>query len=144
MIQNPQEMVRKFHEKFDLPRADYPDCGTLQERLARVMLVQEECDELMDALIVEEPVDLAHIAREMADVLYVIYGSAVSMGIDLEPVFEEVHRANMAKVGGVIDGRGKLGKPPHWKPPDVEGIIRKQMPGDRVQGSGYNEAGVRE
>lgn len=48
------------------------------------------------------------------------------LGIDLGPVFEEVHRANMAKVGGPTRADGKILKPEGWTPPDVAGVLRRQ------------------
>lgn len=131
LIWNPQALVRDFHEKFNLPRADFPDLGTARERVLRGYLLDEEVGELLEAL---EEGDLAHIAREMADVLYIVYGSAVTMGIDLEDVFEEVHRANMTKVGGRINEAGKLTKPPGWQPLDIESIIERQIDARMITG----------
>jgi predicted HAD superfamily Cof-like phosphohydrolase len=43
--------------------------------------------------------------------------------VDLEPFFAEVHRANMAKLGGFRRADGKWMKPPDWTPPDIEGLL---------------------
>lgn len=90
----------------------------------RGRLIEEEASEVLQAL---EERNLAHIARELADLLYVTYGTAVSLGIDIRPVFEAVHRANMAKVGGAVREDGKILKPPGWQPPNVEAIIAAQQ-----------------
>ncbi len=37
------------------------------------------------------------IAQELADLVYVAYGTALAYGVDLDAVIEEVHRANMSK-----------------------------------------------
>ncbi len=58
----------------------------------------------------------------LVDLLYVTYGAAVEMGVDLEPFFDEVHRANMCKVPG--EGGGKSRKPEHWVPPDLDRVWR--------------------
>lgn len=49
----------------------------------------------------------------MCDVLYVVFGTAVARGIDLEPYFDKVHKNNMAKLEGGIqkDAMGKVLKP---------------------------------
>ena len=63
----------------------------------------------------------------LADLIYVAIGSAVSMGVDLEPVFAEVHRANMAKAAGPKRADGKILKPEGWRPPDIARVLREQM-----------------
>ncbi|MEC4681184.1 MAG: hypothetical protein VST67_10880, partial [Nitrospirota bacterium] len=70
--------------------------------------------------------DLPAMAKELADLLYVVYGTAVSLGIDLEPVFKEVHRSNMSKVGGYKREDGKWVKPPTYSPASLEDILETQ------------------
>jgi predicted HAD superfamily Cof-like phosphohydrolase len=96
-----------------------------QTRELRVKLIQEEFDELKEALAVE---DLSSIAKEMADLLYVVYGTAVSYGIDLDPIFREVHRSNMSKVGGHKREDGKWVKPATYSPAHIEPIVAGQGP----------------
>ena len=71
--------------------------------------------------------DLAAVAKEMADLLYVTYGTAVSYGIDMEPVFQEVHRSNLSKVGGYKRADGKWVKPPTYSPADIVSILEAQQ-----------------
>ena len=118
-----QLMVEEFHRKFDIliqPRPAIPQ-GSIKE--LRVRLMQEEFDELKEALGQES---LVAIAKEMADLLYVVYGTAVSYGIDMEPVFEEVHRSNMSKVGGYKREDGKWVKPPTYSPACLAPILQAQ------------------
>jgi predicted HAD superfamily Cof-like phosphohydrolase len=88
-------------------------------------LITEEFNELCDA---EEANDLVEIADALADIIYIACGTAVSYGIPLDKVFEEVHRSNMAKL---VDGKvlrredGKVQKPEGWTPPDIEGVLKK-------------------
>jgi len=42
---------------------------------------------------------LQEIAQELAILVYVAYGTALAYGVDLDAVIEEVHRANMSKLG---------------------------------------------
>lgn len=119
-----QRMVREFHEAFDLhieecPRV--PDDGT---QILRARLIQEESDELLEALHLRS---LPHIAKELADLLYVVYGTAVAYGIDMEPVFREVQRSNMSKVGGYKRDDGKWIKPSTYTPARLESILEKQQ-----------------
>jgi NTP pyrophosphatase (non-canonical NTP hydrolase) len=68
--------------------------------------------------------DLGQIARELADVVYVAYGSAWAFGIDLDAALAEVHRAAMDKMNaGVRRADGKILKPPGFVPPDMSKAI---------------------
>jgi predicted HAD superfamily Cof-like phosphohydrolase len=87
-------------------------------------LIQEEFDELKEAMGKH---DLAAIAKELADLLYVVYGTAVSYGIDMTPVFREVHRSNLSKVGGYKREDGKWVKPPTYSPAAIEPILAEQQ-----------------
>ena len=68
--------------------------------------------------------DLAPLAHELADLLYVVYGALETCGLDADAVFAEVHRANMSKAGGPRRADGKLLKPPGWRPADVAAVLR--------------------
>ena len=61
----------------------------------------------------------------ICDLLYVLFGAAVTMGFDVDPFFAEVHRANMTKLTGPKRADGKQLKPEGWKPPDHKGIIER-------------------
>jgi predicted HAD superfamily Cof-like phosphohydrolase len=61
----------------------------------------------------------------LCDLLYVTYGAAVDLGVDLQPFFAEVHRSNMAKVGGRKREDGKWLKPAGWTPPDIAGLLSR-------------------
>jgi len=82
--------------------------------------IREEAREAAKAI---QSGDLAAVAKELCDVIYVAYGAAVAFGLDLEPFWDEVHRSNMAKVGGPVRADGKRLKPPGWVPPDIAGVL---------------------
>lgn len=119
------DLVNEFHEAtggdedgdFKIP---YPHILGPRTRDLRISLIEEEVHELIDAL---NGHDVHSVAHELADVLYVVYGTAASMGIDIDEVFKEVHRANMSKVGGVSREDGKVLKPEGFVPADVRGVI---------------------
>jgi predicted HAD superfamily Cof-like phosphohydrolase len=71
-------------------------------------------------------VDMVELADGFADLDYVVEGSRLEFGIDGAPIAAEVHRANMAKVGGPIAPNGKRLKPAGWTPPDIEVELRRQ------------------
>lgn len=63
----------------------------------------------------------------LCDLIYVVLGSAVAWGIDLDPFFREVQRANMEKLTGPKRADGKQLKPEGWRPPDIETILLRQI-----------------
>jgi predicted HAD superfamily Cof-like phosphohydrolase len=77
----------------------------------------EEFFELHEAL---QEGDIEHIAKELADLLYVVYGTADEYGIPMDTVFAQVHVSNMSKlVDGAIRHDGKIFKGPSYKPVDL-------------------------
>ena len=117
-------MLREFHAAFELGAKDQPTKPPRKLSRLRFDLLEEEFDEYADA---EDRRDLVQIADALADMVYVIYGTALEYGLDLDAVLREVHRSNMAKLGP--DGKpirredGKVLKPEGWTPPDIEGAL---------------------
>ena len=118
-----QAMVQAFHRMFDIMVQRAPTVVDERTRALRERLIQEEFDELKEAMAKD---DLPAIAKEMADLLYVVYGTAVSYGIDMDPVFREVHRSNMSKVGGYKREDGKWVKPAAYSPAAIAPILAEQ------------------
>lgn len=98
-----------------------PDLTTAHVRLYGE-LVREEIAETHDAWKAK---DVAEFADGIVDSIWVLMGMAIAAGIDLRPVWAEVARANLDKLGGPRRGDGKLLKPEGWKPPDVDAALRK-------------------
>lgn len=121
-----QKMVLEFHKEFDIHVSESPSVPDKKTVALRVRLIQEEFDELTEAMNAE---NLPCIAKELADLLYVVYGTAVSYGIDVEPVFREVQRSNMSKAGGYKREDGKWVKPPTYSPANIEPILERQQEG---------------
>jgi predicted HAD superfamily Cof-like phosphohydrolase len=90
----------------------------------RVALIEEEFEELKEAIADK---NLVEVADALTDLLYVIYGAGHSFGIDLYSCFTEVHSSNMSKMGE--DGRpikgfnGKIMKGPNYFSPDLEKVL---------------------
>ena len=123
-MNDAQKMVQEFHEQFDIQVAATPCVPDDATQTLRNRLIQEEFEEFQEAM---QSKDLSAMAKELADLLYVVYGTAVSLGIDMEPVFKEVHRSNMSKVGGYKREDGKWVKPSTYSPASLDAIIRRQM-----------------
>ncbi len=118
-----QAMVEEFHRKFEIVVRKSPTEMSAETKGLRIRLIQEEFDELKESM---DAGDLPAIAKEMADLLYVVYGTAVSYGIDMDPVFREVHRSNLSKIGGYKRADGKWVKPPTYSPAQVAPILAAQ------------------
>ncbi len=118
------EKVGDFMEAFGQRVEMEPTWPDFNTRELRLELIQEELDELSDAVADR---DMIQIADALTDLLYVVYGAGHSFGIDLDECFEEVHRSNMSKLGE--NGRpihredGKVMKGPGYFEPDLEGIL---------------------
>jgi predicted HAD superfamily Cof-like phosphohydrolase len=124
------EQVRALAEFHDHPNAT---TDTNAQALRRT-LQNEEHTELMFELnaAVNGRGNLERIAREIADVLYVTYGTAWAFGIDADAAFAEVHRAAMKKMNaGLRREDGKILKPPGFVPPDMTRAVRDASLGSR-------------
>lgn len=129
--QTIQEQVREFHEKFGVPILPLPAEPPVGRVILRWRLIKEEVDELarsLGQLGAASGLDLARVADDLADIAYVVEGACLEFGIDSAAVLAEVHRANMAKVGGPVREDGKILKPEGWKPPDIAGVLARQRP----------------
>jgi predicted HAD superfamily Cof-like phosphohydrolase len=120
-----QQMVHDFHERFGLVSNARPTIpGTNMHRL-RTLLIDEELAEFRNATEAE---DLVGVADALGDLLYVVYGAAEEYGIDLEPVFAEIHRANMtkdARAGCRADG--KVCKGQGYQAPEIRRVVAGQF-----------------
>ena len=118
-------MVLEFHRTFGSKINDKPTLDIAEDlHKLRIDLIEEEFKEYKDAIAEK---DLIEVADALGDLAYVIYGAAVTYGIDLDAVIAEIHRSNMTKLG--TDGKpiyrsdGKVMKGPNYEPPNIEKII---------------------
>ena len=123
------DLVREFHEAYEMPVGTvniHNDFDKItkedSERIAlRSNLVAEEFKELINAESCEE------IMKESCDLIYVILGTFVEFGWDLEEAFRRVHQSNMSKLGE--DGKplyredGKVLKGPNYFKPELSDLV---------------------
>jgi predicted HAD superfamily Cof-like phosphohydrolase len=145
------QKIKEFHRVFGrTPDPTEPDIGTDGTRKLRATLVFEEFKELLHELGFKLDVEFGRnnetnrvenyvvlkersnvevlsprkIAKETADLLVVTYGTAASLGIDIDKAYDEVHASNMSKLdenGNVVRREdGKVLKGPLYKPPSLE------------------------
>lgn len=152
-----QEQVKLFHLWFDPDSvADSPKMPDAKGAVLRMRLMREELAEVeaeLERFYSEkqgEDKTLTNVAMELADLVYVVYGTAVTLGIELDPVVTLIHEANMRKRWTLQDvylaplslaeealaqrpqynpdswvvyrKDGKVLKPPSWEPADREAV----------------------
>lgn len=88
------QRVTEFHRTFDVPVSLKPQLLDPDRQELRIELITEEFSEYLEAI---EAGDLVNAAKELADILYVVYGTAVEHGFDMDKVLEAVHTSNMSK-----------------------------------------------
>ncbi len=88
--------VAKFHDTFDLPIEEKPIIPSVKRCELRVSLLQEELNELKEAI---EEKDLVEVADALCDIQYVLSGAILEFGLatDFKTLFDEVQRSNMSK-----------------------------------------------
>jgi dCMP deaminase len=122
-LNKEQQAVFDFHAKYGAIINTTPTIPDLKTLILRARLICEEAAEFLAAVSKENMVEMAD---SLADILYVVYGTAVALGINLEPIFAEVQRSNMTKDGGGKDSGGKIIKGPNYEPPEIERELKKQ------------------
>ncbi|MDD3668777.1 MAG: nucleoside triphosphate pyrophosphohydrolase family protein [Alphaproteobacteria bacterium] len=131
-----EDAVRAFHKAMGLP-LNAPFSADLLAFRRR--LIVEETDELLAELdtaaaqiAAGEKVSRAvfeNICKEMADVMYITCGLAVSFGLPVEAAFDATHASNMSKLGPdgkpVYRADGKVLKGPGYRAPDLSALTQE-------------------
>jgi len=114
------QKVKTFMQTFGQEVKLKPSFSTEKINDLRYSLIQEELDELKQAI---ENKDLLEVADALTDILYVTYGAGHAFGIDLDSCFEEVQNSNMSKLGSngkpIYNDAGKVMKGPNFFKPDL-------------------------
>jgi len=120
------ERVVAWHILFDVPSPVKPGFPSVERQVLREDLIQEESNELSVAIANR---DLVGVADALADLLYVVYGTAAEFGLPIDDIFEEVHRSNMSKAGPdgpIYREDGKVLKGPNYSPPVLEKFLEER------------------
>ncbi len=88
--------VAEFHKTFNAPILETPQIPSKERCELRVKLLQEELDELKQAIADN---DLVEIADALCDLQYVLSGAVLEFGLGnkFKELFNEVQRSNMSK-----------------------------------------------
>lgn len=128
MTKSTLEQVQEFHDTYGLPIESEQTTGSEKTKELRINLLQEELNELKEAL---ENDDLVETLDALIDLQYVLDGAFLSFGMQnvKGAAFNEVHRSNMSKLGEDgkpihREGDGKVMKGPNYFKPDMVQFIK--------------------
>lgn len=118
-----QERVQEFHEVYGQTVGD-KTTPALNDLALRLKLINEEFEEVKEAI---EHEGIEQVAKELTDLLYVVYGTGVAMGLDLDECFRRVHASNMSKLDEngkpIYNEYGKVLKGEHYQPPNLTEVV---------------------
>ena len=118
------EKVRLFMTTFGQEVKKKSDLSTDKINNLRINLIEEELNELKDAV---NKRDIKEVADALTDILYVTYGAGHAFGINLDNCFEEVQKSNMSKLGDdgkpIYNDLGKVMKGPKYFKPNLMKFI---------------------
>lgn len=116
--------VEFMHQEFELGSPQETMQLDPLHALSRAEFIEEELNELKEGI---EGNNINEVADALVDIVVVAMGTAVQMGLPWQALWDEVHRANMAKVP--VDNTERLSKdlrkPEGWIPPDIAGVLKK-------------------
>ena len=118
------QQLSEFHAAFGGQRPLEPSLDISPDLKAlRITLMQEELKEVVAAINEDHP--LPDLAKELADLLYVLLGTVHTFGLDdhFATVFDEVHRSNMSKLDDqgqpIYRKDGKVLKSKNYTPANI-------------------------
>ena len=118
------EHVKKFMKTFGQEVKEKAEFPTDKITSLRYDLIQEELDELKEAI---DNRDIKEVADALTDILYVTYGAGHAFGINLDKCFGEVQNSNMSKLGEdgkpIYNEKGKVLKGPNYFKPDLKKFV---------------------
>ena len=88
--------VAEFHNTFQHPVLEKPTIPAVDRCKLRIALIQEELNELQEAI---DDNDMVEIADALCDIQYVLSGAVLEFGLGdkFVDLFNEVQRSNMSK-----------------------------------------------
>ncbi len=124
--------VEAFQRKFGVPMPATPHFLNDEAFQFRLKFLREELDEFERDHLAG---DMHGAADALVDLAYVLHGTVLMMGLPWGPLWNEVQRANMAKVRATSAAQSKRGsaldvvKPEGWVPPDHTAALGKHAKG---------------
>ena len=121
------DSVKQFHDTYKIGYSNNPiaDLGPEKNKL-RFKLMSEENEEYLDA---SNNNDIIEVADALGDMLYILCGTIIEHGMHdiIEPVFDEIQKSNMSKLGEdgnpIFREDGKVMKGPNYFKPDLSKFV---------------------
>lgn len=119
--------VSDFHKTFDAPILESAQIPSEDRCQLRISLIQEELNELSQAI---KDKDIVEIADALCDIQYVLSGAILEFGLSqtFDDMFDEVQRSNMSKACSSIEEAIETIE--HYKSKDGTDSVYKQV-GDK-------------
>ena len=118
------EKVGEFMKTFGQEVKSKSSLSSDKINILRINLIEEELDELKQAI---NQKNLLEVADALTDILYVTYGAGHAFGINLDKCFEEVQNSNMSKLDEngkpIYNESGKVMKGPNYFKPNLSKFV---------------------
>ena len=118
------EKVGKFMKTFGQEVKSKSSLSSDKINNLRISLIEEELDELKNAI---NQKNLLEVADALTDLLYVTYGAGHAFGINLDKCFDEVQKSNMSKLDSngkpIYSEKGKVLKGPNYFKPNLSNFL---------------------
>lgn len=122
--------VHLFHRKMKLPHPKTPQLLDTDTLDFRVKFMQEE---LREFILANDLGNLPLAADALIDLVYVVMGTAVMMGLPWQALWDAVQYANIRKEPATAENderstrQHKLDvvKPAGWQPPDIQAVLNR-------------------
>jgi predicted HAD superfamily Cof-like phosphohydrolase len=142
--------VAEFHKTFGHPILQTPTIPSEQRSKLRVSLLQEELNELQEAIAQN---DLKEVADALCDLQYVLAGAVLEFGLGdkFKTLFDEVQRSNMSKACKTMKEAEETiahyvakGTPCYVKEIDGKFLIYRTEDNKTLKSIYYSEARIKE
>lgn len=120
-----QQAVEHFHRTYNHPISRVTSWPSSERVTLRWDLIEEEFNELLESIALG---DMVETADALGDLIYVIFGMAIELGIPMGYVLKEIQRSNMSKLDDegkpIFREDGKVLKGPNFQEPDIDFVLR--------------------
>ena len=142
--------VAKFHQLFNHPILGQPAIPDKKRCDLRVELLQEELNELQQAIF---DGDITEVADALCDIQYVLAGAVLEFGLQekFADLFDEVQRSNMSKACNNLDEAmatiehyTKQGTEAYYKEKDGKFLVYRKTDNKTLKSINYSPADLEE